>query len=140
MKIVFLGLFLISQTIGHKPCYEKGSINIGQPLKIFNNRVNWLENIESVEDCISLCGTQDYCNWWNYDPVQMICWLKTGRGFTKIPDGRNGSSIERMLTGPRDSIQQCYNKDLSVSESFEDDTYDPDNIVRDRSRRAYGTV
>jgi len=97
-------------------CYEKGYVNTGEQLEIFTDSqgrlVNWVSQIDSLEDCIDLCNSKDRCNWWNYDPIQKACWLKKGKGNNKKSRRTNGESLAHMYTGHRDSTQLCQSRDL----------------------------
>ena len=89
-------------------CYEKGYINVGEPLKIFELDgiyVNGLPGIESVSECAAKCRKYQHrgCQWWNYDPVNKGCWLKKGEGNEKRSTGK----YKAMYTGHRDSSKQC---------------------------------
>ena len=90
-------------------CYEKGYVNVGEQLNLFQdiegNSVNYQSRISSVQDCIDLCKQHRQCRWWNYNPDVSTCWLKSGQGNPK-----KESKYSEMFTGHRDSTDQCQDR------------------------------
>jgi len=85
-------------------CYEKGLVNSGEKLNVIkdiNGELVDKATTSTVEECDDLCKQYIQCQWWNYSPVDSICYLK------KAGQEKLKRIHAKMHSGPRGSTDHC---------------------------------